>query len=80
MWDVLFTIIFVLLATLMALDAFLKWRRSKQVLFIASAAVAVVAAPVFLMNWISGFSLLLLSAILRFAAARMAGGNSAPPS
>jgi hypothetical protein len=76
MWDTLFTIVFGLLAALMAIDAFQKWRRNREALFIASAAVAVVAAPVFLMDWISGFSLLLLSAIMRFVAARMASRSA----
>ncbi|MGD2253279.1 MAG: hypothetical protein PVF70_10245 [Anaerolineales bacterium] len=71
MWDALFTTVFGLLAALMAIDAFQKWRRNRNALFIASAVVAATPAPVFLMDWISGFSLLLLSAILRFAAARM---------
>ncbi|MGD8555337.1 MAG: hypothetical protein PVJ32_07860 [Anaerolineales bacterium] len=71
MWDVLFTSIVVLLAMRMTIDAFQKCRRNRKALFMSSAVAAAAAAPVLLVDWISGFSLLLLSAILRFVAARM---------
>ena len=68
MFDTILTAVFVLLAAMVAFDAFRKWQALKINWFAAAAAVAVLAALGFMVSWTDGFYVIVLAFILRVVA------------
>ncbi len=72
MFDTILTVVFVLLAALVTLDAFRKWRALKNNWFVIAAAVAGLAALGFIVSWTDGFYAIVVALILRVVAGMMA--------
>jgi hypothetical protein len=68
MWDIVGTIIFVLLGVLLLIESGLKWNRTRQGLFIGSALLAALSAFTFAFSWEWGFLALPPTLMLRLMA------------
>jgi len=74
MIDTLVTGVLIILAVLVGVLAFQRWRRKKNLWFILAIVAAVLAAVVFWSSWTNGFPLLLVAAVLLFIGMRIKKG------
>ena len=51
MWDIAATTIFVLFGMILSLDSFLKWRRTRHVLFFVAGVLGAITALAFIISW-----------------------------
>jgi hypothetical protein len=68
MFDLIATIAFVLLGTILAIDAAQKWRSARRSIFGIATILSILTALSFLSDWTIGFVGLLVILILRLLA------------
>ena len=68
MWDRLITLIFALLALLIAMDSFQQWRLKGKLLLIPACALGILTTIAMFYQWGAGFALLGLTMLVRIIA------------
>lgn len=75
MWDRLVTLIFALLALLIAMDSFQQWRLRGKPLLIPACALGILTTIALYYQWGAGFALLGLTMLVRIIAGLMPGSK-----